>query len=562
MQYVECIVSQRRWLLSVALIGTLTACGGGGGGSAGSSSRTLSLTGTAATGGAAIASRQVEAKCSTGAGSTTSATDGKFRLDVTDGVLPCALRATTADGTVLHSVATGTGDSAVANVNPVTHLVVAALTGTDPAAFYGNFTSATAGAVTSGGVTAAVTAVAATLQPASINVSALGNVLTADFTAGNAYGQALDALTAAQTSSGTTLAQLTQTVANTSPVVASTPSGTLSLPADLLLKPAASNCSALRSGRYRVVIPQVAATAGTFSTGYLDLNASTLAYVADDGNTGTLVPAGTCRYSLDSGASQLVVSQAGVLVLRSQESGVMRIGIGFPEQTHTVAELADTWNSLGMEGNGSGAYLANASTITFNSSGVSTALSYCADVKNCIPVTTTTITLSVNSSGGFNNTYSDLNSSDRTFAYRAGGGEWMLVNIAGGGHFSISTRQRTNALPTVGAVSSLWTFDVNSQLQVPSALAVGGNTITSVNAATGAFTRDNLFAGGITRPESLAANTPRPGYTLRNAQTGVINSAGATVNVPEWIALPLRGMGITALSLTASGVYSLSILQP
>lgn len=563
MQYVESIVGQRRWLLSVALIGMLTACGGGGGGggSAGSSSRTLSLTGTAATGGAAIASRPVEAKCSTGAGSTTSAADGKFRLDVTDGVLPCALRATTADGTVLHSVATGTGDSAVANVNPVTHLVVAALTGTDPAAFYGNFTSATAGAVTSSGVTAAVTAVAATLQPANINVSALGNVLTADFTAGNAYGQALDALTMAQTSSGTTLAQLTQTVANTTPVVGSTPSGTPSLPADLLLKPAASNCSALRSGRYRVVIPQVAPTAGTFSTGYFDLNAATLAYVADDGNTGTLVPAGTCQYSLDSSAS-LVVSQAGVLVLRSQESGVMRIGIGFPEQTHTVAELEGTWNSLGMEGNGSGAYLAKASTITFNNSGVSTALSYCADVKNCVPVTTTTITLSVNSSGGFNNTYSDLNDPDRTFAYRAGGGEWMLVDIAGGGHFGISTRQRTNDLPTVGAVASFWNFDVNNQLQVPSALTVGGNTITSVNTATGAFTRNNIFASGITRPESLVANTPRPGYTLRNAQTGVINSAGATVNVPEFIALPFRGMGLSAVSQTASGVYSLSILQP
>lgn len=518
------------------------------------------MTGTAARGGAAIAARPIEAKCSTGSGSITSATDGKFRLDVTDGVLPCVLRATAADGTVLHSVATGTGDSAVANINPVTHLVVAALTGTDPAAFYGNFTSATAGAVSSGGVTAAVTAVAATLQPASINVAALGNVLTADFTAGNAYGQALDALAAAQTSSGTTLAQLTQTVANTTTVVASTPSGTSSLPADLLLRPAASNCSALRSGRYRIVIPQTA-PAGSFSTGYFDLNAATLGYVADDGNTGSLVPAGTCQYTFDGGASQLVVSQAGVVVLRSQESGVMRIGIGFPEQTHTVAALEGTWNSLGMEGNGT-AYLAQAATVTFNSSGVSTTISYCADVKNCVPVTTTTLTRSVNSSGGFTNTYSDGNSADRTFVYRAGGGELMAVSIAGGGHFDLATRKRINDLPAVGTVASFWNFDVNNQLQVPSALTVGRNTITSVNAATGAFTRDNFNAADVSRPESLMANTPRPGYTLRNAQTGVINSAGATVNVPEFIALPFRGMGLSAVSLTASGVYNLSVLQP
>lgn len=553
-----------RWLhrfVSAAAVAALASCGGGGGSApAGGGSAALSLTGTAATS-AAIAGRPVEAKCSKGSGNTTSATDGKFTFDVTDGVLPCALRVTAASGTVLHSVATGSGTSAVANINPVTQLVVAALTGADPAAFYSNFSSATASAVTSAGVTAAVTAVAATLQPAGISLSALGNVLTADYTAGNAYGQALDALTAAQTSSGTTLAQLTQTVANTTTVVASTPSATPSLPADLLLKPAASNCSALRSGRYRVVIPRVAATAGSFSTGNFDLNASTLGLVGDDGTTGTLVPAGTCQYSVDGGASQAVVSQAGVLVFRSQESGLMRIGIAFPEQTHTVAELEGTWNSLGMEGNGT-AYLANAATGTFNSSGVSTAISYCADVKNCVPVTTTTITRSVNSGGGFTNTYSDGNNPDRIFAYRAGGGEWMLVDIAGGGHFSISTRQRTNDLPTVGAVVSFWNFDVNNQLQVPSALTVGGNTITSVNAATGAYTRDNIQAAATTRPESLVANTPRPGYTLRNAQTGVINSAGATVNVPEFIALPFRGMGLSAASSTVSGVYGLSILQP
>jgi hypothetical protein len=565
MKYVERILRQRRWLLSTALAGALTACGGGGSDSSGAS-RKLALTGTAATGGAAIAARPVEARCATGTGSTTSASDGKFALDVTDGALPCALRVTATDGSVLHSVATGSGDSAVANINPATHLVVAALTGADPATLYDNFSSTTASAVTAAGATAAVTSVAATLQPAGIDLTAIGNVLTADLvasnggTAGNAYGQALDALAAAQASSGTTLSQLAQTVANTTAVVAVAPSGTPSLPADLLLKPAASNCSALRSGRYRIVIAQVA-TAGNFSTGTFDLNAATLGYVADDGKTGTMVAAGTCRYTLDGGNSQLVVSQAGVIVLRTQESGVMRIGIGFPEQAHTVAELEGTWNSLGMEGNGT-AYRANASTVTFNGSGVSTAISYCADVKTCTAVTTTTIARSVNSSGGFDNTYSDGNDGDRFFAYRAGGGEWMLVDIAGGGHFGISTRQRTNALPTVGAATSFWNFDVNSQLQVPSAPSSGGNTITSVNDATGTFTRDNITSGTTTRPESLQANSPRPGYTLRNAATGVINSAGATVNVPEFISLSFRGMGLSAASLTASGVYALSIVQP
>ena len=124
------------WLCSLAMCGAaaaLVGCGGGGSAPAtGTTSTPLTLTGTAATG-AALAGRPVDAKCATGTGTATSATAGTYTISVTDGVLPCALRITAADGTVLYSVASGAGSSAVANINPVTHLVVAALTGADPA---------------------------------------------------------------------------------------------------------------------------------------------------------------------------------------------------------------------------------------------------------------------------------------------------------------------------------------------------------------------------------------------------------------------------------------------
>ena len=562
-----------QWLhriASAAAVAALASCGGGGGsepaggGGGGGGSTALSLTGTAARG-AAIAGGTVEVKCATGTGTATSAANGTYTVSVTGGVLPCALRITATDGSVLYSVASGTGSSAVANLSPVTQLVVAALTGADPATVYTNFSSTTAGAVTASKVTAAVTSVVATLKSAGIDLTTVGDVMSASLVVGNTYDQALDALKAALTSSGTTLAQLTQTVANmTTTTAPATTSATPSLPADLLLRPAASNCAALRSGVYRGVAPQVAA-AGSFATALITVNAATLS-ITNGTSTWSWTPNGPCRFAGATG-EDIVVSQAGVIVSRDHGSAgdPFHLAVGFPEQTHTVAELEGAWNSLGFERNDAGtAYAAGAATVTLNSSGVSTAISFCANVKSCVPVTTETVTLSVNSGGGFTRTFASGVSSDRVFAYRAGGGELMLLDIAGNGSFGMATRQRTNALPVVGTATNFWSVDINTQLVSTSALSVGGNTIKTVDAATGAFTRDNITSGTTTRPESLVANSPRAGYTFRNAQTGIINSVGATVNVPESVSLLMRGMGVVPVELpTIVGhEFGISVVQP
>lgn len=562
-----------RWLCSLAMCGAAAALVGCGGGdsppAAGTTSTPLTLTGTAATG-AAMAGRPVDVKCAPGTGTATTAAAGTYTISVTDGVLPCALRVTAADGTVLYSVASGTGSSAVANINAVTHLVVAALTGADPTTLYTNFTASTASAVTAGSVTAAVTSVVNTLKAAGIDLSAIGNVLTASLvaangaTAGNAYDQGLDALKAAQTSSGTTLAQLTQTVANTTTTAApASTSFTASLPADLLLKPAATNCAALRSGVYRVVAPKLS-VAGSFSTALITVNATTLS-ITNGTSTWSVTPNGTCRF-LGSTGEDIVVSQAGVVLSRDHSSAgdPFRLTMAFPEQSHTVAELEGTWNKLGFQRNAAGtAYGANAATATFNSSGVSTAISFCADVKTCVPVTTETVTLSVNAGGGFNRSYASGNAGDRLFAYRAGGGELMLMDIGGDGGFGLWTRQRTRALPTVGVVFNGWSINVDSQLLVPSPVSTSSNTILTVDSTTGGYTRRASTAvAGVTRPESLMTNTPRNGYTLRNAATNLQNSAGGTETVSEYIALFLPGMGVTPLAVPAVSVFVLSVEQP
>ena len=580
MKDVEKFARASHWLPTIALCCTLAACGGGGGGGdtapAGPTGSALTLTGTAATG-AAIAGGAVEAKCASGSGTATTAPDGSFTVNIATATLPCLLRVPAGGGTFLHSLAAGSGASVVANITPLTHLVVAALAAGDPATFYAGFSSSTAGSVTTSSATAAIASVVAKLTAAGFNLTGVDNLLNAPIVVaansapGNAYDALLDAVKTKLTSSGTTLAQLTQAVVTEAKAAAdpTLASSTPSLPSDLLLQPAAANCAALRSGKYRAVFPHPPTTAGTFPTNGFTLDATTLTLVNEDLSAGTLTATSTpCQFTSGTTGSTIVVSQAGVIAFRSNDNGVMRMGVAFPEQAHTVAELAGAWNKLGFTQTTGTTFAFDAATLTLNGSGASTAISYCADVKApaCTPVTDKTVTFTVSSSGGFVRTSSD-GTSDRAFAYRAGGGEWMMVTVFEDGGFGFWTHQRTNALPTVGAETSLWNLADNNLLVSPSVVTVGGNTILTTEPATGIFTRKNITtpatstAVAITRPETLQINNPRPGYTYRNAATGVTDSSGATVNVPEFVSMSLRGMGVTPVAQIASGQFNLSVTQ-
>ena len=97
---------------------------------------------------------------------------------MTSGALPCVLKVSSSDGTTsLFSVATGSGTSATANTTPLTQLVVARLTGADPAALFDGFSAGKPTVVTSTALTSAQAGVVATLAAT-----------------GNACDAALDAL--------------------------------------------------------------------------------------------------------------------------------------------------------------------------------------------------------------------------------------------------------------------------------------------------------------------------------------------------------------------------------
>jgi hypothetical protein len=563
----------------------MAACGGGGGGGdgggGGGGGTSLSLSGTAATG-AAIANRPVEVRCAAGTGSANSGADGAYTVTIAAGQLPCVLRVTAANGTVLHSVAVGSGSTARANLTPATQLIVARLAAADPAGYYTAFGSASAAALTAAVVTAAQTAVVDTLRAGGVDFGAVADLVAGTLraqnggTTGNAYDQLLDALNARFAATGTTLAAITTAVVSQAAAAggATPASGAVSLPPDLLLRAAAANCAALRSGTYRFVEPQANATLAD-QTGSFTLDAATLVATQD----GQVQPAwtanGPCRFRANGGSIEVLVSQAGVLAYRSVAGGVggtTTMGVALPAQTHALADLAGTWNLIGLERNESSpGYSAAAATLTLSATGVLGNLTLCFNeatwsVKgnDCATTATTTASLRANAAaGGFELIDSgETVATNRAYAFRAGNGELMLVSVDADGSFQYWTRQRTVALPVVAATSTSWNLYANAQLASTLAIDTSSNVINSVDAAAGSWQRtQSLSTQNFTRPETLFINNPRNGYILRQGGQ-VLSSIGTTVTVNEFTGLGLRGTGLTPLVQPGTRLFLLSVAQP
>jgi len=556
----------------------LAACGGGGGTSSPPPppppAASLSIKGTAAKG-AAIAGATVDAKCNGGSGTATTAADGTYTITLTAGSLPCVLKVTTATGD-LYSVATGTGTTVTANITPFTQLIVADLAGKDPAAYFTGFGASDIAALTPSAVTAAQTAVVTVLANNGINTSALptnlvsGSLVAANgSTTGNAYDQALDALNTKLTGAGTTLTQLTTTVVQTATSTTTTPpSGTPSVALDVALQPAAATCSALRSGTYRIIQPQIESppNSGSSSTAKATIvanaSATTAVVTNPDATTTTLTAvSGTpCRFSGPVG-TEVVVSQAGVVMVL--DGSTTKLILAFPEQSISVADMAGDWNVLGYDrANTTDPLTPWSATIRFTAAGALSFTSYCADAKTCA-ANTNTATLVANSAGGFD-FVNGSGGKSRVHAYRAGGGEMIFVGTGGDGTIAVGTRMRTLSLPTVGTVNQGWGSGMTNNL-VNGIYDVTGfnisdyqNTIASVDTANNTFVRNSVtnFTANppITRPETFTVNqvagSARNGYNYRKPEA-VVNSNGANVNVLEFIQLPLRGMGMTVIGFPA-----------
>lgn len=565
-------------LATAAALVALAGCGGGGsdstpGGTAVVGPLTLSgvvAARTAATG------QSVDIQCASGTGTATSNADGSYTVTVTDGQLPCVLRAKgTADGD-LYSVATGSGRTATANLTPLTHLVVASMAGGTPATFYNNFGADMGALVTPARVEAALATVQADLTARGIQTAAVGNPITAALVpvgtaqVANPYGEVLAGLEAGLATTGTTLAQLVTAVAKASP--------TVRLPAALLSQPQASNCAALRSGTVRFVWiapAELKADVDYEIVSRVTLDAPTLTFSDGVGGTAALTANGTCRYKGSTGVNgdpaDLVVSQAGVMLATSTIGGVKRYGIGFPEQSLTLADLAGEYNLLQVESN-QGVVAGNGMTFRLNALGaIESAACQPSEVlaRSCTPLSGLFPKLSVNAAGGFTMTSTDPAEpwTSRWFAYRTGSGDVMFMWIGQGGTFGFASPKVARTLPSLGA-SRAWNASMNMD-RVASATTFGETTYLtkSVDATTDSYlrtVRNPLLATDDSHDQTIQHNWPRTGWTHLAAGSSPTPS-GTLVSFREWVNLRLLGTGLsvtyTVPTATQAPVFSFTVTQ-
>lgn len=579
----------------------LIACGGSGGG--GSTPASVNLSGVAATGnpilGATIAYR-----CASGGGSmAANATTGAYSATGLQITLPCVLEATGTDasGTAvsLHSIASGSGSNVTANVTPLTELVVAQVTGSNPATYFTNATASNLGTVitpaaVSSATTAVVTSVNAIL-PSSSQISAT-DILSGSLTAGSHSGQdaVLDTLKTTLTSSGTTLSDLVTATAAASPnapttaSTGSTSSGDATnqnmLPANLLLQPKATACASLRSGRYQIVVAGASTNtsttvmpSNTLEVATLDAaNANGPTWTWADGSTTamTAVTGQSCHYTVSRNnvvTEDLMVAPSGLVIARTKDTDVdtnYRLALLIPVQSIAVSELAGKWNAIGWAAN-SGGIVSDIVTITSDGAVNGT----CPEASNdpsttessCNSTSTGSAKLTANTSGGFDFKPAD-DAYHRFFAFRAGNGNMMLVALTAAGQINFLTRYRTLTLPTVGDNYNVWNVLVTQAGIASDALEYKNFFMTGTSSNSFTRTVTDVFSQ-VSYPQTLTINNARNGWIFRDSST-VTASNNSTVTIRKMYTLRL-GVGITAYYFPNSSTnansnarFALTVTQP
>lgn len=545
---------------AAALLAMLTACGGGGGDTTPAPApdpapASLDLSGTAAVG-RALAGATITAKCATGTSSATAGTDGSYSLRISGGALPCVLQAVSGT-TTLHSVATGTGRSATANITPLTELVVAQANSGDAAALFSSFDAAAQAKVSSAALATATTSVqtalASVVDIAGVNPFTDTLVAATGTATGNALDAKLDTLGSKLGAAKVTLAELISTIARNGSAAATVVSSQV--------QPATSHCASLRSGTYTMIDPGAGTAALRARRVTIDAAALTLRDADGTVHNAASVTGKPCHFTSDAGSVNTVVSPAGVLVhhiVPGDGSGA-RVAVSLPTQAIAPAQLAGTWNTVefGLD-NGSNQPAVNSyANVVVDATGKLTTISDCQFLQPCTPQT------SAPPNGFLAGANGDLivndtdGSAGRFFAYRAPSGDMVLVGLPASG-IIIAARQAALALPVVGETQTYWDVAINSSL-VAGDLIADVRTITAVDAAAGTYSRSASYTGFT---DSIQINKPRPGMRVRESCT---SSTGA-VSACGLISMPLPGMGITvhgrSSASTGGGLLDIAVLRP
>jgi hypothetical protein len=562
----------------------VAACGGGGGGEADAGKApVLKLSGTAATG-LALADSAVEVKCAKGAGTATTDANGAYTLAITDAALPCIVKVTGTAGGVtvtLHSVAesgtTGTeGTSAVANVTPLTEIVVAQLTAALPADIFAAFGADSGAQITKEKLAAATVAVLAALKDATgIDLGAIDPFKTelvaatsSAPAAGNDYDKLLD-----QLGTKVSVESLPQVVNQVAAGAASGGSAGLTDAMASVEAGALASCPAAMSGKYRFV--------DFFGKSYvreLDFKAMRFRQVGASGGLPiTADSTKPCEFVSEGNNGSIdvkfefVMGPSGVGTYRIQNFTDNRsiIGYVFPVQSHAVAALAGEWSFLQsgyMPGDG---LVHWPGKLTFGSDNKVGVCEYNSSTWACEPDPEANLSVAARDDGGFDFNEADEPGVANVYGYRAPNGSLTVfgtTNAAGTNtneteqSVIVASKLGKLKLPAVGDVVKYWDLSLtqNGSNRTVLSPAQDATTVQTVDAGTGVVTRKRTSDG---REDLVRYNHPIDGVRARDA--GTWNS----VPFAPVLQMPLTGVGIT-LSVntvpypTGAYIYNLSVSRP
>ncbi|MBO9685953.1 MAG: hypothetical protein J7598_05020 [Mitsuaria chitosanitabida] len=506
----------------------LVACGGGSDSTtpAPVTPTSLVINGTAATG-AAMASAVVKLTCAKGTATVTASAAGVFSATITDGALPCVLTATSADGkTELHSLAAGTGNAATTvNVTPLSELLIARLSGGDAKAFVSGFGASTA--ISAADVTAAQTALLASLKAAGLDTGSVTDIVGGALTAGSSagYDGVLDKLGVLLTSAGITLTDLSTAVSTTTKTGSDTSNATIGT----LLAPAASDCPGFKSGALRVIdLTGGESTVMTVDATKLTVNDGTTTY--------PLTRNAACDYTVgNANAARVLVSRAGVAVFMSGSGKTGWVGVAFPEQRLDLSALAATYNTVSYSNVAAGGF----GDTVFATDGRNGLSHNCTTLKDCVADTQAKGQLVPNAGGGFDYANDPRGSQARVFAYRTLSGKPMMIALRNDHTVTVMTKQEPLALPALNRVAAYWQFNANQYGVFPA--VVDTNTVTSVDPAASTVTR--LFSSDL-HTDAVVYNTPFPGMRHRDGAS-CAPVKGGYVSCNSAVHLPFGGMQLS-----------------
>lgn len=544
----------------------------------------LQLSGTAATG-LALASASVEVKCAEGTGTTTTGTSGGYTVKLEGGKLPCIIRVTgTRDGAevTLHSVTeAGTADaatnqtSAVANVTPLTEIVVAQLTGGLPGQAFVTFSDTSASQITTEKLTAATTAVLTALKDATgLDFTATGDPFKTTLVAAtsptekvdNPYDNLLDDL-----GKKVAIEALPQVVTQVATAAASGSSAGLQDAMVAVDAGSMPNCPSVLSGKYRFV--------EYFGSTYVrTLNFKAMTAARPDGSSVpiTVDAAKPCEFVTVSDVNgnevkfEVAMGAAGVGAARIQNitAGRNNVAWVFPEQSHTLSELTGSWTFHQggfMPGDGLVHWPGKLEVAADGKASVCDYEFGASTWTTCTPDTEANLSAKARSDGGFDLVDSSLVVAS-AWGYRAPSGSltvFATTNAAGSNDPAaeqtvlVLFKPRTQELPAVNSVSKYWDVSIarvfgSAPGDNNAAFVADSNTITAVDSATSSVSRKRTSDG---REDTFKYNAPIDGLRFRAQVPGMLGV----------YTFPLPGLGI-ALSVNSAAssthLYNVSIGRP